>query len=106
MVETVRSIYLAVVQKGYDLLLRTPQGRKKLAEQLAGARTELKEKLIDHKERSVATLKKHTALPEHGQSRQDILNYFDELDKISKSDWENGRVRSVQRATSPTYVYV
>lgn len=91
--ETIRSVYLAIVQKGYDFLLRTPQGRKKLAEQLASSRIELKQKLIDDKEGKVATLKKHTKLPEHGQSRQEIFAYFDELEKISKSDWENGRVR-------------
>lgn len=92
-VETVRSVYLAIVQKGYDILLRTPQGRRKLAEQLASSRVELKQKLIDDKEKAVATLQKHTSLPEHGRSRQDIVSYFDELEKISKSDWQNGRVR-------------
>jgi hypothetical protein len=89
-------MYLAVVQKAYNLVLRTPQGRKKLREQLAEARSELRQKLIGDKEGKVAALRRHTSLPQHGQSRQELLDYFDELEKISKTDWESGRVRWVQ----------
>lgn len=95
-IETVRRLYLSIVQKAYSLVLRTPQGRKKLREELATARKDLKAKLIDEKESKVTELGKYTRLPETGKSRSDINSMFEVLERIHKADWEQGKVRWVE----------
>lgn len=93
-VDTLKSIYLSIVQRAYSLLLKTPQGRKKLASELAQARSELTKKLILDKEDPVLGEEGKTlVLPKEGKSREWMNEMFDRFERIKKSDWEKGRVR-------------
>lgn len=77
----------------YNLILTTPQAKRKLKKQLAASRVELKQKLISEKEDQVTTLVKHADLPADGQSREQLREALGELDKIQKVEYESGRVR-------------
>lgn len=87
-------VYLRTVRRVYNLLLATPQGRRKLQEQLSQARTELTQKLVRDKEDAVGpALGRHVALPQVGRSRQDLLQSFEQLEKIHTVSWKKGKVR-------------
>ena len=77
----------------YNLILTTPQAKRKLKKQLAASRIELKQKLISDKEDKVETLVKHGELPLEGHSKDQLREMLSELDKIHKADYETGKVR-------------
>lgn len=88
--------YLSFVQRLYNLLLTTPQGKRKLKDQLDSARIELSQKLIRDKEDAVgASLGRNVAIPTQGRTKDDILHTFEQLEKIHRVDWQDGRVRCV-----------
>lgn len=93
LIESVSAKYLNVMHYLYNLILTTPQAKRKLKKQLAAARIELKQKLITDKEDKVQTLVKHADLPVNGQTREQLTGLLNELDKIHKVDYESGKVR-------------
>ena len=93
MLETIVSAYLSLVRWAYNLVLRTPQGKKKLQSQLAIARIDLKRKLIEEKEANVETLGRRIVIPRQGLHQDELTSIFNKLDDIQKVDWENGKVR-------------
>lgn len=95
LIESVSSKYLNIVHYLYNLILATPQAKRKLKQQLDASRIELKQKLITDKEDKVHMLAKHAQLPINGQTREQLTGMLNELDKIHKVDYESGKVRWV-----------
>jgi sphinganine-1-phosphate aldolase len=95
LIESVSAKYLNIVHYLYNLILTTPQAKRKLKKQLDASRIELKQKLITDKEDKVQMLAKHAQLPVNGQTRDQLTGMLNELDKIHKVDYESGKVRWV-----------
>lgn len=95
LIESVSAKYISIVHYLYNLILTTPQAKRKLKKQLAASRIELKQKLITDKEDKVQTLVKRAELPEVGQTRDQLSNLLTDLEKIHKVDYESGKVRWV-----------
>lgn len=93
MIETVSATYIRFAHYLYNLILTTPQAKRKLKKQLAASRVELKQKLITDKEDKVETLVKHGDLPLEGLKRDELRQMLTELEKIHKADYETGKVR-------------
>jgi sphinganine-1-phosphate aldolase len=87
-VKAVHTGYVAAVRFLFSLLLKLPSSKRKVAKELAKAKSDM----INQVAPPIEGIPKHFALPVHGRSSDDILEELDKLSGLRASDWQGGRV--------------